>query len=376
VKEMKSSQEIRIRQQEGFTLTELMVSLFVTTIVGGMSLQALVNSQKDFSEGRTNIENGQKLSSVLDIIRRDVQQAGENISEERFPVVSVVPNGVGGSKVILYRALQDPLPICTAIGSTIPFGIPSGTVVNQIVTSVYDNDAFLNANPSCRVDRPTPLPSTYPYPPSQLSAAGTDSWEARRTSAENPTNQGLIHNGNGQIQLFTYTGNATGVQSNSLGSGKTTSVTTNAFTTSTNYNLGSNIYLIEKREYFVCGNTLKVVINSPDTLPGACPTDSGSTVQTIATNIEAMNITMSLREAGASTTAPDVITSTAANASFPNTALTPPQTWQNIQGMLITLQAKDPEGKAFSSLSATEKAKLTVEGKFYPRNILSAKRTR
>jgi type II secretory pathway pseudopilin PulG len=357
------------KQQGGFTLTELVVGIAMTMVVSTMALQALVNSQQDFSEGRTNIETGQKLSSILDIIRRDVQQAGENISEASFPVIRVTPDGASGSKVILYRALQDSLPVCTAVGAN-P-GILAGSTVTEIVTSANNNTNFTNIYPSCLSD------AGPNYPLKQVAPAGTDSWEARRTDAATPATKVVLHDGAGNIQLFDYTGNAIGTQSNNFGNSNTTSISTSSFVASRNFNLGSNIYLIEKREYIVCNSTLKVLINLPDSGAAACPTD-GPDVQTIATNIEAMDITTSIRTPVPATPGnanpADLVTPGTLNGAFPD--LVANQTWQNIQGIAIMLKAKDPKGRAFSTLSTQEQAKLTVEGKFYPRNILSAKRTR
>jgi Tfp pilus assembly protein PilW len=368
---MNNFKQTQSKQQGGFTITELVVGIAMTMVVSTMALQALVNSQQDFSEGRTNIETGQKLSSILDIIRRDVQQAGENISEASFPVIQVTPDGARGSKVIVYRSLQDSLPVCTAVGANL--GILAGSTVTGIVTSANNNTNFTNIYPSCLSDA---APN---YPLKQVAPAGTDSWDARRTDAAAPATQGVLHDGAGNIQLFEYTGNATGTQSNSFGTSNTTSISTNSFTASRNFNLGSNAYLIEKREYIVCNNTLKVLINLPDSSSGACPTDS-SNVQTIATSIEAMDITTSLRTPVAATPGnpnpADLVTPGTLNGAFPDPLANPVQTWQNIQGIAVMLKAKDPKGRAFNTLSVQEQAKLTVEGKFYPRNILSAKRTR
>lgn len=354
---------------KGFTLIELISGLALTLIVSTLALQGLSNSQRGFAQDRDGIESGQKLSSVLDIISRDVRQAGEDINENSFPVIKIIPDSsTQGAKLIVYRALMEPLPICNASGSVL--GIPTGTVVSSIVTSSSDTN-FTDLYSSCQSDGAPDPPQAYPLKQKVPAGVLSENWEARRLAAGG-TLPGVLYNGSGSLQPFVYTGNSKGTQIYNSVNANITSITTLPFTTSQNFSLNSTAYLIEKREYLVCSstNTLKVLINSPDSTYTQCSSPDSSTYQTIATNIEKMDIISSIRTPVAG--AEDTVSVLPANEAFPST--TPVRTWQNIQGLTVRLRAKDPEGRSFASLNSAQKAKLIVEGKFYPRNILSAKR--
>jgi type II secretory pathway pseudopilin PulG len=341
------------KQSHGFTLIELIAGMAMTLTVSALALQALSNSQRTFSADRNSIETGQKLSSVLDIISRDIRQAGEQINEARFPVITVIPSVNGtGSRLVMYRALSEPLPLCT-IG-----GITAGTTVNLFNTS-SDNTVFTTTNPSCRFEAIVP-PNT--FPPKQQE------WKNKRENAEQDRLPGVIHDLNGKIQHFTYLTEEKNV------AGTISSLRTTPFN-SIALPVSASVYIIEKREYLVCNNELKVWINSTQTgCPriGTSPTFANKfeSFQTIASNIERLDITASIRTPDAVSTNPDVVSTLPMNGYFPTTTTT----WQNIQGLKIKLQAKDSDGRSYNSLTAQEKARLVAEGKFYPRNILSARR--
>jgi type II secretory pathway pseudopilin PulG len=341
------------KQSHGFTLIELIAGMAMTLTVSALALQALSNSQRSFTTDRNSIETGQKLSSVLDIISRDIRQAGEQINEARFPVITVIPatNGTG-SRLVMYRALSEPLPLCTVVAA--------GATVSTFNTSA-DDVAFNTTNPSCRADAIV-APST--FPPKQQE------WKNKRESGEQQRLPGIIHDLNGKVQPFTYLTEAKNA------AGTILSINTTPFN-SIALPVNGSVYIIEKREYLVCNKELKVWINSTQT---GCPSNQPSfsnkfeSFQTIASNIERLDITASIRMPDTPTvpnpSPPDIVSSLTINSAFPTAATT----WQNIQGLKIKLQASDADGRSYNSLTPSEKAKLIAEGKFYPRNILSARR--
>jgi prepilin-type N-terminal cleavage/methylation domain-containing protein len=354
------------KSSDGFTLIELIVGIAMTLIISGLALQALVNSQRGFSDDRTNIENGQKLSSVLDIISRDVRQAGEDINETQVPVIQVIDDSAKGAKIVVYRALAEPLSLCA------PVNPGSATNIVTSVSSIPANTAFLNTNPGCKTDNPIINPLS-PHLPSQCEnyPIKQQAWCDKRN---NGTLYGILHSG-GNIQSFTYTAESTDyVTAQPANTSNSIVLTTAAFSATQTFPVNSTAYIVEKRMYLICDNQLKVRINSDEVNCPTVPPTNDPNYQTIATNIERMDITTSIRTPVVSpppnTTPPDVVSVLPINNDFP----APGQTWQNIQGLTVKLQARDPEGRSFSSLSASEQARLVVEGKFYPRNILSAKR--
>lgn len=363
---------------QGFTLVELIAGIALTLVVSALALQGLSNSQKGYSQDRDSIENGQRLSSVMDIMGRDIRQSGENVNETSFPVIQIIPDTTnGGSKIIMYRALTDPLPVCNAADAIL--GIPAGSTVSSITTSTSDS-LFNDSHSACRSDgNPYPLKQVVPGAPTII----TETWDRLRqdvsTNAADQKLPAILHDGQGNLVQFVYTGNSTGTQTATTGAStataNSTSITTTPFGVTRDFPIDlSTIYLIEKREYFVCSDTLKVVINLPDTTAGECPADNGTAVQTIATNIERMDLSTYVRTPTTPTagnTAPaDTITGPFLNQDFPR----PATTWQNIQSINILLRSKDLSGRSFASLSTAEKSRLQAEGRFYPRNILSAKR--
>ncbi len=354
--------------QSGFTLVELMAGIAVTLTVSALALQAIANTQKDFSADRNNIETGQKLSSVLDIISNDIRQAGEQINEASFPVVQIINDGAKGSKLIVYRAITEPLPVCQTL--------PAGTTATGFATS-SNNNSFNITNSSCTPeaigsspDATKPKCNNYPNK--------TQEWCKDRVGLlKRP---GIIHNLNGKIQPFVYISETPDDYDKANPAKNVVSIVTESFTTTENFPVNSTAYIVEKRQYLICDNELKVWINSVNTNCPATivvPDDPNypfTSFQTIATNIERMDITTSIRTPVASpppgTTPADIVSSLSPNTNFPTAS----ETWQNIQGLNIKLRTIHPEGKSFASLSATEQEKLIVEGKFYPRNIMSAKR--
>jgi type II secretory pathway pseudopilin PulG len=355
-------QKVSANRAAGFTLVELIAGMAVTLTVSALALQALSNSQQSFTADRNAIENGQRLSSVLDMVSRDIRQAGEQIGEASFAAIQVVPDSVRGSRLVVYRALTEPLPVC---GLAANVSLPAGSTA--LITSDPDA-AFLTPTPPPATCRPDNIiaPATFPVRHQE--------WVTRRAQAPGNALFGIAHDLRGGLTPFVYSGEAVTADR----------VVTLQSRIATNMALPreSSLYLIEKREYLICGNELKVWINSSQT---GCATNPAITnpafesFQTVANGVERMDITVSTRTRPVTLlpTDPDVISALPTNASFPPPAILSPTnstTWQNIQGLSVRLRSRDPNGKEYSALSPAEQAKLVVEGKFYPRNILSVKR--
>jgi type II secretory pathway pseudopilin PulG len=345
------------RSSQGFTLVELIAGIAMTLTVGALALQALSNTQTQFSADTNTIERGQKLSSVLDIISRDIRQAGEQINEARFPVIQVVNGSNGtGSRLILYRALSEPLPYCSA-------PIAAGSVVNSLITSSV-TPAITAANASCAANFAV--------------SSKQSEWQTKRTTESRGSNLllAVVHDLAGGLQPFVYSSETIPTPP---AAAVATIIPAAPFTTAQNISATSIIYIVEKREYLICNKKLKVWVDGVDASQTGCPSTNTdpANLQTIAGDIERLDITTSIRTPQApvaGTTPADVVSSLGENDNFPTTATT----WQNIQGLKIKIRAKLPDQAALLKMSAAEKLKITeqstVEGKFYPRNILSARR--
>jgi prepilin-type N-terminal cleavage/methylation domain-containing protein len=105
------------KSNKGFTLIELIVSMSIILIVGGLAMNALVQSSISFSKDKKNIDSSQSLSAVLEVIGSDIRQSGENINDPNFPVIEFIANTETGSmpnssKIIVRRALTTRLTLC------------------------------------------------------------------------------------------------------------------------------------------------------------------------------------------------------------------------------------------------------------------------
>ncbi len=115
---MKWMRDSQTSGAKGFTVLEMMVGIAMTLAVSATALAALSNAERGFTRDKSRIEGGQKLSSVLDIIGRDIVQAGEEINDPGFPVIQVSPDGARGSSIIIYRGLESALSLCSTTPAT------------------------------------------------------------------------------------------------------------------------------------------------------------------------------------------------------------------------------------------------------------------
>jgi hypothetical protein len=316
---------------KGFTILEMMVGIAMTLTVSALALAALSNAESGFSKDKNKIEGGQKLSSVLDIVGRDIVQAGEQVNEPRFPVIKVTPNGTKGSRLIVYRGIEEALSTCSAITS----GSSNTTL------SVASTDSAVRlVNPSCTAN-------TASY------SVDVQDWITKRTDVKNPTVNQLpviLHNGQGDIQQVTLTSES---NSNSF---QSVDLTTLPFTPSVAFPIRSTAYLFEKREYLICGDELKVRVNGDIASEGDCDLagSAASPFQTIATKIKSMNVTVTTATIASPTPADSLDT------SFPTTTLN----WRNLRGVSVKITAANSDAGGGGQ-------DIFASGRFFPRNILS-----
>ncbi len=112
------------KTSKGFTLIELIVGLSILLIVGGLAISALVQASIDFNKDKKSIDASQSVSAILEIIGNDIKQSGENINDRNFPTIEFnvataaeTTLKTGSSKIIVRRALTDPLTLCESIAA-------------------------------------------------------------------------------------------------------------------------------------------------------------------------------------------------------------------------------------------------------------------
>jgi prepilin-type N-terminal cleavage/methylation domain-containing protein len=177
------------KSNKGFTLIELIVGMSIMLIVGGLAMNALVQSSSSFNKDKQRIDSSQSMSAILEMIGNDIKQSGENISDNNFPTIEFnIADATldptlkpGSSKIIVRRALLSPLALCdSAFTST------------STVITVADNDPAVTSTTNganCdvatsssqlsvyRVTPPPVLPVTVPptvvpttyYPPTTIT---------------------------------------------------------------------------------------------------------------------------------------------------------------------------------------------------------------
>lgn len=381
---------------KGFTLIELIIGLLIFTIVGGLAMNALVESSKSFSQAKKNIDSSQNLSAILELIGNDIKQAGEQMNDGLFPVIVIQPNSdtgsmSGSSKITIRRALTSPLTLCESIAGTSAIG--SNTIV---VTDDAQGSISANCKPgtlvTTSVTRPAALMEARNYRckldniNADYSSTTTDFCLTTKATPDLEKVRAAMSDSAGNIRIFDYVDDSV-VTANTKFNISIANLTASTPSTTTTYNVGSPIYLIEERIY---------TLDSSGNLQ--LQRDGGS-AQTLISGISKFNV--SARVYGDKTTkASDAIDPASTIANTTNvlplarrcTPLVPyyicnfnsyvpagspagtrpvSDDWKTLQGIKVELRAKyDPTGRN-ATPTDQDNAKLSATAEFFPRNVLS-----
>jgi type II secretory pathway pseudopilin PulG len=402
---------------KGFTLIELLAGLIITFIVGGLAMDAFINSSNSFRNDQRNIDNSQNLSAILEIIGNDIQQSGEQISEGTFPVIKIEPNTdagsmAGSSKITIRRALASPLTLCEAT-PTPPTVTPS--MVGALV--VADDSVIGNANcnsgplatntqklavstpaaltPSiirpkntlmaarkyrCKLDDPTidyTVYDTTPYTPDTidfcLSSKPTPDLEKVRAA---------MSDGSGNISTFDYIDDAVDPTNTATPPNKFLILTANIRIppTTITYPVGTPIYLIEERIYTLdsAGNlNMQRDGGSPGTLiKGIQQFKISAKVYTDTINkiVDPIDGTVLAAARRCDSAIPNYI------CQFKSSTYSS-DNWKQLAGIRVDLLAKydgtgrlgllEIEKPENAALKKFEYDKLSARAEFFPRNVLS-----
>jgi prepilin-type N-terminal cleavage/methylation domain-containing protein len=424
------------KTSKGFTLVELIVGLSIMLIVGGLAMNALVQSSISFNKDKKNIDSSQSMSVILEMIGNDIKQSGENINDRNFPTVefkiadaSETTLMTGSSKIIVRRALTEPLTLCQAI----PIN-DDPTARTSIV--VADNDPLtITASANCDVGtsssklvaaRPaTEYALTDPVPSPSLATAdlilpkalrkvrdyrcqlddpnptvayddvtrATDTFCASPSSALEKLRI-AVSNESGQFLIFNQTNEAVD-PSNTATAKKygitvntntppldTASVASNTKNKAVAYPIKSPIYVIEERIYTL--NTqgyLQLSIN------GAAPQTLTKKIDNF--RVSAKTYTNSTDRIVQPTPAADVCTDAAPFAAQPTTgsadspkyicklnyftgvAATDKADWKTLAGIKVEIQTQYDGTGQNATATAADTNKLYAVSEFFPRNVLS-----
>jgi Tfp pilus assembly protein PilW len=366
MKKSKSRQSLlRSKKVLGFSLMELIIGMSITSLIAALASQALLQTQNSFTKDQQRLSNNQKTSSILEIIGREIRQAGELITDAGFPVIQVKPltSTPGGPvSLIIYRAFNDPLPICQTY--------PSGTAISGLLFAVNTT-----TNMPCRI-----LATDTVNTSTSLRLIGD--WQNQRALA-NGQLLGMVGS-NRSFQPFVYNSDPAAVAgANSQNMTIGTPLFTPSTTISLNAGTSDNAYLVTKKEYLICGNNLMVRINSQvesSVNNPACgainsSTDPTGVLDIVATNIAQLNVNMITRavpNVNAPNPPQDTLPDDSGNGNnlaFPTTLTIPVVTrdWQSIQGVIINIISINPQ------TGNNTPATFSSQGAFYPRNVLSTR---
>jgi prepilin-type N-terminal cleavage/methylation domain-containing protein len=364
---------------KGFTLIELIFGLLIMLLVGGFAMNAFIQASGTFNKDKKNIDSSQNLSAIMELIGNDIKQSGEQINDNRFPVVTIEPGGTGtmagSSKVTIRRALTSPLTLCEAISdasnnsalvvadnnvTTSSANCSVGTTVSTTTPSVITRPPTLRETRDyrCKLDN---INADYSSTTSDFCAGSTNTTESVLAA---------VSDQNGNIRTFRYVNDTENTANTKYSidispSLSNTTTTSTPISSSTSYTISSPVYLIEERVYTLTsdGNfQLQIDRGTPETL---------------IKKIDKFNISAKLYDSTTNRT----FSTTPVNACASNTTIsyysctysanTPNYSWKNIAGVKVELQAKyDATGRA-ATASTEDEDKLKAQAEFFPRNVLS-----
>ena len=387
---------------KGFTLIELIFSLLIMTIVGGLAMNALVDASKTFSNDKKNIDSSQNLSAILELIGNDIKQAGEQIGDDQFPTIEINQNPIyltsgnttisDSSTITIRRALSTSLTLCEQIAAS----------TNPTTILVADGPATTGATPtkptSCRPfvgsapTTPVPvLPNTLREarnyrcklddPNADYSSNTADFCETSAGARKNLEKvRAVVSDQNGHIRTFQYSDDDTATAD-------LYKLTISGISADANHNvaydIGRPIYLIEERKYALdtIGNlTVSVDGGAPNTLISGIARFKVSAKG--YTNATDKIISTSVPAALACATTDGVRIPTTPTTQDPQYACKfnnrtavgdPAYNWKMIAGIKVELQARyDSTGRATEANALTKDIeKLQAAAEFFPRNVLS-----
>jgi prepilin-type N-terminal cleavage/methylation domain-containing protein len=407
---------------KGFTLLELIIGLVIMSLVGGLALNAIVEAGKSYGNDRRNIESNQNLSAVLELVGNDIKQAGEQISENTFPVVSIEPNTdagsmVGSSKITIRRALAPRLTLCQDIPAS-----ASGR------TSLIVADSTLTADPTCNITAASTSTNTNVLLPGTTSATALSPAITRQTSLINARNtrcmldepsikydtlintDPLTDNDNdrdtdfcrptkpvapaidrervraamvdatGVIWTFDYLDDGgTDTTQYTMTIGQVNPITQAVSPANTSppvaYPSGTAIYLIEERTYSLAANGDLLLQREGEASPQ--PLMSGIRSFNVSAKIYSNTTTKTIEPTptNACTVAQDPDTPTSPTAANPKYSCTftpgAAYDWKTLAGIKVKLQAKYDSTGQGATPTTTQLDKLTARAEYFPRNVLS-----
>ncbi|WP_373544060.1 PilW family protein [Chamaesiphon sp.] len=241
----------RRSSSDGFTIAELIVSMIILSIVTGLSLNALVDWNKSFSDSERTTDTAQNQSALLAMIGKDIQFAGMNILDEKFPAIVIEPNTdvdamPGSSKLTIRSAVVPALTLCEDINSasmnttllvnTPICGSQNMVTVTNPSTIARPSDLFKARTFRCSLDDPS----------LDYSVNDRDFCLNPKPTLDSEKTLAFISDRAGSYRSFKY------IDDFDTGSGYAISIdslATSAPNVSATFGIGSPLYLIQEKVY-------------------------------------------------------------------------------------------------------------------------------
>lgn len=241
-------------RKQGFTLIELLVALGVAALLLGLLLSTTLANRRLYVLDQARTATNQNLRAAIDLLVADVRQAGERLPAD-LPAVEV-KQGTGGApdELILRRNLLDEvLLLCDRNGisgnqDNIPVAVRPQNL-NQIPAAFQDDCRFRDSNGNGiddRIDRWRAYRCAQDGNPA--CATGTNHGDKVRAYLYDPSakrGEWFVYDNEDQSGVKIHKGNAESWQFS--------------------HSVGSRIYLLEERRYFVANNQLKLAENGEGT---------------------------------------------------------------------------------------------------------------
>uniref|UniRef100_A0A7C5VGT2 Prepilin-type N-terminal cleavage/methylation domain-containing protein n=1 Tax=Thermus caliditerrae TaxID=1330700 RepID=A0A7C5VGT2_9DEIN len=305
----------------GFTLIELLVALGIGALLLGLLLSTTLTNRRLYLLDQSRTAANQNLRAALDLLVADVRQAGERLPAD-FPAVEV-KQGTGGApdQLILRRNLLDEvLLLCDRNGisgnqDNIPVAVRPQNL-DQIPEAYRGICQFRDGDGNGiddRIDRWQAYRCAQDGNPACATGTGHgDKVWAYLYNPQTGQGEGFLYDDEDQSGVKIHKGNAQSWQRP--------------------YPLGSRIYLLEERRYFLEGDGLKLAENGMD----------GSRAKGVVVGVRDFQVRVQVGGAWLS-------------ADFPQTG----QTWRALQGLELRLRVR---------VGQVERELVT---KAFPRNVLS-----
>ena len=227
-----SSPVALVSQQRGFTLPELMVSVFLGLIVTGLTLSSSLVNRYTISKDVARTRLNQNIRGAVDLIGLDVRVAGENLNSS-VPAIEIInATGVTSDRLILRRnLLEEVLPLCTSI--------TAGSSTNRVIFARTTSTA------GCSYSGQTHNYTT---------------WEAYRTARGGSVRAFLYNTVLRRGEFFTYT--------SAINSGSQYELVTSAITWQNSYPAGTSaVYVLEEWEYRRESDLIRLIENRDTASP-------------------------------------------------------------------------------------------------------------